>query len=403
MLHNSYQFRGGEDESFESEVRMLRAEGHSVETVVIHNSQIESSSKIHVALQSLWSSQSYDLVDRKLADRRFDVMHVQNFFPLLSPSVYYAARKHRVAVVQTLRNYRLLCPDAFFYRDGHVCEDCMGKTFKLPGIVHGCYRESRLATATVAAMTAFHSLRGTWSNAVDLYIALTQFVRDKFIEAGFAPEKLVVKSNFVYPDLGCGNGEGGFALFVGRLSPEKGIDLLLDAWQQLDRRWKLKIAGDGPMSARVQAFCAGREDVEWVGGKSRAETAELMGRARVLVFPSQWYETFGRVAIESFAAGTPVIASRLGAMAEICSEKETGLLFEPGSATSLRDSLRWVFDNPAQVAAMRHAARRVYEEKYTMEENCRVLIQAYELAQRMSRGAAGAARIAPAAVRPDSS
>jgi glycosyltransferase involved in cell wall biosynthesis len=389
MLHNSYQFRGGEDESYESEVRMLRAEGHSVETIHINNSQIESRGKIQVALETLWSAPSYDLVDRKLRERTFDVLHVQNFFPLLSPSVYYAARKHGVAVVQTLRNYRLLCPNVFFYRDGHVCEECIGKVFKYPGIVHGCYRGSRLATATVAAMTAFHTIKGTWLNSVDLYIALTHFVRDKFIEAGFPDDKLVVKNNFVYPDPGCGSGEGGYALFVGRLSPEKGLDTLLAAWQQLGRDWKLKIAGDGPMSAQVQAFCATHSDVEWVGAKSRAETAELMGNARVLVFPSQWYETFGRVAIESFAAGTPVIASRLGAMAEICEERQTGLLFESGNAADLADKLRWVLDNPARVESMRPIARHTYESRYTMHENCRVLIKAYESAQRVSQCAKG--------------
>jgi glycosyltransferase involved in cell wall biosynthesis len=387
MLHNYYQQRGGEDESCESEVRMLRAEGHSVETILINNSQIESTGKIQVALQSLWSPSSYDLVDHALRDRPFDVMHVQNFFPLLSPSVYYAARKHRVPVVQSLRNYRLLCPNVLFYRDGHVCEDCMGKVFKYPGILHACYRGSRLATATVAAMTAFHTIKGTWLNAVDLYIALTQFVRDKFIEAGFPENKLVVKNNFVYPDPGCGTGEGGYALFVGRLSPEKGLDTLLEAWQQLGRNWKLKIAGDGPMSAEVQAFCAAHGEVEWLGAKSRAETSELMGGARVFVFPSKWYETFGRVAIESFAAGTPVIASRLGAMAEICEDTRTGLLFEPGNAADLAEKLRWVFDNPARVESMRPIARQTYESRYTMHENCRVLIQAYETAQRASRDA----------------
>lgn len=382
MLHNSYQYRGGEDESFESEVRMLRDEGHSVETIVMNNSQIESAGKFQVALESLWSTPSYNLVDRKLRESPFDVLHVQNFFPLLSPSVYYAARKHGVAVVQTLRNYRLLCPNVFFYRDGHVCEDCMGKVFKYPGILHACYRGSRMATATVAAMTAFHTIKGTWLNAVDLYIALTHFVREKFIEAGFPEDKLVVKNNFVYPDPGRGTGSGGYALFVGRLSPEKGLDTLLSAWKQLGRNWKLKIAGDGPMSADVQAFCAAHPDVEWVGPKPRAETAKLMGEARVLIFPSQWYETFGRVAIESFAAGTPVIASRLGAMAEICDDNRTGLLFEAGNAADLADKLRWFFDHPSEVESMRPLARQAYESRYTMHENCRVLIQAYECAQR---------------------
>jgi len=378
---------------------MLRAEGHFVETIHISNKQIEGNGMIQIALQSIWSSPSHELVDRKLQERKFDVLHVQNFFPMLSPSVYYAARKHGVPVVQTLRNYRLLCPNVFFFRDGHVCEDCMDNVFKYRGILHGCYKGSRMATGAVAAMTAFHTLKGTWLNAVDLYIALTDFVRDKFIQAGFPPDKLVVKSNFVYPDSGCGNGDGGYALFVGRLSPEKGLGTLLAAWKLLNRNWTLKIAGEGPLSSEVEAFCAEHKDVEWLGPKGREEVGKLMGSARVLVFPSEWYETFGRVAIESFAAGTPVIASRLGAMAEIVEEMRTGLLFTPGDPRDLAEQLRWVFDNPALVEVMRLVAREVFETKYTMKENCRVLIGAYEMAKlkaertRSDRGAVSAAKI----------
>jgi glycosyltransferase involved in cell wall biosynthesis len=385
MLHNRYQFRGGEDESYESEVRMLRANGHFVETITVDNAQIEGRGKIQVVLESLWSTPSFDLVDRKLGEREFDVMHVQNFFPLLSPSVYYAAKKHGVAVVQTLRNYRLLCPNVFFYRDGRVCEDCISKVFKYPSILHGCYRGSRMATAAVAAMTAFHTIKGTWLNAVDLYIALTDFVRDKFIEAGFPSDRLVVKSNVVYPDPGCGDGKGGYALFVGRLSPEKGVETLLRAWKLLSRNWTLKIVGEGPLSPRVETFCAENPEAEWLGPRPRTEVAKLMGAARVLVLPSEWYETFGRVAIESFATGTPVIASRLGAMKEVGEEMRTGLLFAPGDAEDLAHKLRWILDHPDQVEAMRHHARKLYETRYAMDENCRLLIRAYETAQLASR------------------
>lgn len=202
MLHNSYQFRGGEDESFESEVRMLRDAGHYVDTIHLNNDRVDEIGKFQVALQSIWSKPSYDLVDRKLRERNFDVMHVQNFFPMISPSVYSAAKKNGVPVVQTLRNYRLLCPSTVLYRDGHICEDCLHKTFKIPGIVHGCYRDSVLSSAAVAAMTAFNALKGTWRNDVDLYICLTAFSRQKFVEAGFNPDKVIVKSNFVYPDPG---------------------------------------------------------------------------------------------------------------------------------------------------------------------------------------------------------
>ena len=380
MLHNSYQFRGGEDESFESEVRMLSDAGHFVDTIHLNNDNVEEIGRFQVALQSIWSKPSYDLVDRKLRERPFDVLHVQNFFPRISPSVYSAAKKHGVPVVQTLRNYRLLCPSTILYRDGHICEECLHKTIKYPGVIHGCYRDSILSSAAVATMTAFHAMKGTWRNAVDLYLCLTEFSRQKFIEAGFAPEKIVVKSNFVYPDPGPGEGNGGYLLFAGRLQPHKGVETLLAAWSRLKIPGALKIVGDGPLAEQVQEFAARNSSVEWLGQKNSTEVMELMGSALALVFPSEWYEPFGRVAIESFAKGTPVITSRLAGMAEIVSEHHTGLLFHPGDPDDLARKLEWAIRNPDALRAMRPAARRAYEEKYTVDENCGELVRAYQTA-----------------------
>ena len=383
MLHNSYKIRGGEDESFESEVRMLHDAGHFVETIHVNNEDVEAIGKFTVAVESIWSRPSFDLVDRKLAERPYDVLHVQNFFPRLSPSVYSAARKHRVAVVQTLRNYRLLCPSAILFRDGHICEECVGKLLKFPGIRHACYRNSRIGTATIAAMTALHTLKGTWRDDVDLYLTLTEFSRQKFVAAGFAADRILVKNNFVYPDPGPAAGGGGYVLYVGRLNPEKGIETLLSAWDTLDTSWKLKIVGEGPLAARVAQYCESKVNAEWLGVKGGAEVKELMGAAEALVFPSEWYETFGRVAIESFAKGTPVVASRLGAMAEIIREKETGLLFEPGNASDLAGKLRWAFTHSDELLKMRAGARADYEAKYTAKENCRLLVSAYEAARQI--------------------
>jgi glycosyltransferase involved in cell wall biosynthesis len=385
MLHNSYQFRGGEDESFESEVRMLRDAGHYVDTIHLNNDRVEEIGKFQVALQSIWSKPSYDLVDSKLRERNFDVMHVQNFFPMISPSVYAAAKKNGVPVVQTLRNYRLLCPSTVLYRDGHICEDCLHKTFKIPGIVHGCYRDSVLSSAAVAAMTAFNALKGTWRNDVDLYICLTAFSRQKFVEAGFNPDKMIVKSNFVYPDPGvhAGDGANDYLLFAGRLTPEKGVETLLSAWQRVKSKGTLKIIGEGPLEARVREFVAQNPGVEWLGPKSSSEVKQMMGGARALVFPSEWYEPFGRVAIESFAKGTPVITSRLAGMAEIVREGETGLLFNPGDPEDLARKMDWAIEHPDEIRAMRPAARAEYEETYTIEQNLGALIHAYKSVGRV--------------------
>jgi glycosyltransferase involved in cell wall biosynthesis len=381
MLHNSYQFQGGEDESFASEARMLSDAGHHVETIHLKNDNVRGFAAVQIGLQSIWSQDSYDLVDRKLQERSFSVLHVQNFFPLISPSVYYAARKNGVAVVQSLRNYRLLCPSATLYRDGKICEDCLHKTFKYPGILHGCYRGSALTSATVAAMTAWHSLKGTWRNAVDLYICLSEFSRQKFIEAGFPPERTIVKPNFVYPDPGLGDGTGSYVLFVGRLTPEKGVRTLLSAWDLVSSPGTLKIVGEGPLGPQVEAFCEGRSNVQWLGHKTATEVKEFMGAASLLVFPSEWYEPFGRVAIESLAKGTPVLTSRLAGMPEIVQDGITGLLCNPGDPRDLAAKLKWALEHATEIRAMRPRARAMYESKYTADQNCGALLRAYQMAQ----------------------
>ncbi|HEY2119658.1 MAG TPA: glycosyltransferase [Candidatus Acidoferrum sp.] len=382
MLHNSYQFRGGEDESFESEVRMLRDAGHFVDTIHLKNDEVEQIGSFNVALQSIWSKPSYDLVDGKLSERQFDVLHVQNFFPLISPSVYSAARKHGVAVVQTLRNYRLLCPSTTLFRNGRICEDCLHKTFKYPGVLHACYRNSVLSSAAVATMTAFHTLKGTWRNAIDLYISLTHSSRQKFVEAGLPADKVIVKGNFVHPDPGPGDGREGFVLFAGRLTREKGLETLLKAWAQLQNPTTLKIVGDGQLSSDVQEFCRQNPTAEWLGTKSSSELKDLMGAASLFVFPSEWYEPFGRVAIESFAKGTPVVASNMAAMAEIVEDGVNGFLFHPGDFQDLACKLQWAQDHPDQLNLLRQSARHCYEQKYTASQNCDLLIHAYQLAQR---------------------
>ena len=185
------------------------------------------------AVSTVWSQSAYRALRAQLRERHYDIVHVHNFFPLISPAVYYAAQAEGCSVVQTLHNYRLSCPAAIFYRDGQVCEDCLGKAVPWPGVLHGCYRGSRAGTATVAAMLAGHRLIGTWRSKVDLYIALNEFMRQKAIAGGLPAERIVVKPNFVGHDPGVGDGRGGFALFTARLNPEKGVPELLAAWRRL--------------------------------------------------------------------------------------------------------------------------------------------------------------------------
>jgi glycosyltransferase involved in cell wall biosynthesis len=283
-IHNTYQIRGGEDESRESEERLMREYGHQVDCYEESNDRLAQISTIEMALRTVWSRESYQEVKRRLAEQRYDVVHVQNFFPLISPSIYYAAQEKGVPIVQTLRNYRLLCPNALFFRDGQVCEDCLGKFVPYPGVLHGCYRENRAASAVTATMLTVHRTLQTWTQKVDRYIALTHFARNKMIEGGFPADKIIVKPNFVHPDPGMGEGRGEYALYVGRLSVEKGLDTLLAAWEQLGDTMPLKIVGDGPLSEDVANLSERLPNVKWLGRQPMPEVHRLMGDARVVFF-----------------------------------------------------------------------------------------------------------------------
>ena len=381
-IHNSYQIRGGEEESREAEERLLREMGHQVDVYEENNARILTMAPVNVALRSIWSREAYTAVTERLINSTCEIIHVQNFFPLISPSVYYAAKSQGVPVVQTLRNYRLLCPNALFFRNGKVCEDCLGKYVPYPGVLHSCYRNNRAVSGATATMLTLHRILPTWTKMVDCYIALTNFAREKFIQGGLPAQKIVVKPNFIHPDPKPGEGRGNYALYVGRLSVEKGLDTLLTAWESLGEQIPLKIVGEGPLAPRVVEAAERLPKVEWLGRKSIAEVYELMGEALVLIFPSKWYETFGRVAIEAFAKGTPVIASKIGAIAEVVDCGRTGLHFRAGDSSDLVAKVEWILANPRERDCMRQEARAEFEAKYTASKNYQRLMEIYEFSRR---------------------
>lgn len=381
MLHNRYLIPGGEDQSTAAEAALLSENGHYVELLEQDNTLIERLGKSRTALRTVWSRDSFARVAEALVAGKFDILHVQNFFPLWSPSVYYAASRCRIPVVQTLRNYRLFCVNATFYRENKVCEDCLGRMVPWPGIVHGCYRGSRAGSAVVAAMIGTHRLLRTWERRVSLYIALTEFARDKFIEGGLPAEKIVVKPNFVSPSPVPGSGGGGYAIFIGRLSPEKGISTLLQAWTSAECPLPLKIVGDGPCEDLVRSAATAGSAVEYLGKRSSADVFELLRHAEVLVFPSEWYEGMPRTVIEAFALGTPVLASKIGATASMIVDRQTGLHFEPGNAVDLKRRVEWCSRNLAALRSMRNNTRAVFEAGYTGGSNIDLLLDVYRRAQ----------------------
>lgn len=383
MLHNRYLIPGGEDQSTAAETALLRDAGHEVELLEEDNRRIEQLGKIRTAFRTIWSPESYRTIYEKLRTGSFDVLHVQNFFPLWSPSVYYAAARAHIPVVQTLRNYRLMCVNATFFRDGHLCEDCLGKIAPWNGIVHACYRESRAASAVLAGMAGGHKLIGTWKNKVQVYVALTEFARDKYIAGGLPAEKIVVKPNFVHPAPLPGNGGGGYALYIGRLSSEKGITTMLKAWQTATNPVPLKIAGEGPLKELVASACS-NHSIEYLGSKASPEIMELLRSAEFLVFPSEWYEGMPRTVIEAFAAGTPVLASKIGATLSMITSGENGFHFAPADISALREKVEWCSRNLHEVRSLRGNARKTFEEKYTGEANIEMLLAIYRKAGAVS-------------------
>jgi glycosyltransferase involved in cell wall biosynthesis len=370
IAHNAYQQKGGEDSVMATESTLLSSRGVEVAVYSRHNDEITGMSRVALAGQTIWSSRTEADIAKWVADFRPDVIHVHNTLPLISPSLYVAAHKAGVPVVQTLHNFRLFCTQAMFLRDGKVCEDCLGK---LPwrGVVHGCYRNSRVQSAVVGGMLAVHRALGTYRNKVTRYIALNEFCRKKFIEGGLPAERIVVKPNFV--DIPAGDEklrQGG--LFVGRLSAEKGIVALARAMDQVPT-CQLNVIGSGPEEAALSS----RANIHMLGFLPRDQIFRHMQRAAYLLMPSIWYENFPLTLVEAFACGLPVIASRMGAMAELIEDGRTGLLFEPGAAEDLAKKIIWAEANPEAMIAMGKYARNEYEAKYTPERNFRRLMVIY--------------------------
>jgi glycosyltransferase involved in cell wall biosynthesis len=384
LVHNTYQQPGGEDVVVESEKRLLESEGHQVIPYFRSNMELQNPSalaRIAIVPRMVWSSETRRDFAALLDAERPDVVHVHNTFMVISPSIYSACSERKIPVVQTLHNFRLLCPSANFYRDRHVCEECVDHGL-LRGVQHGCYRNSRAATAGVAMMIAVHRKLNTWRESVTRFIALTEFQKQKFVAAGFPSDKFMIKPNFVDPDPCERASAGEYAVYVGRLAEDKGLHVLLNAWKQLRTPYPLQIVGDGPERAGLEAQARDLQlsGVAFRGRLSRSETMAAIKNARFIVVPSTWYETFGMIIAESFACGSPVLCSRLGAMAEIVTDQCTGLHFNPGDAPDLARKVEWAWEHPADLARMGRAARAKYETDYTAERNYSLLMQIYEQA-----------------------
>jgi glycosyltransferase involved in cell wall biosynthesis len=377
VAHNFYQQSGGEDQVFADETALLESRGHSVTRFTVHNEEVNHLGRLTLAGRTIWNKASFTELHELVRREQAEVVHFHNTFPLLSPSVYSAVKTAGAAVVQTLHNYRLICPTAICYRDGKVCEDCVTKTIPWPAILHRCYRGDRGASIVTAAMLTVHHIRGTYRNDVDAYIALTNFARDKFVQAGLPADKFTVKPNFVGPDPGPGDGSGNFCLFVGRLTEAKGVAVLLKAWEHLKADIPLKIAGDGELAPMVRDAAATDPRIQFIGRLPPDQIYDLMGQAAALIFPSVWYEGLPKTIIESYARGTPVIASNLGSMSDLITPGRTGEHFTAGNSAELANTLTRMFADDT-LQSLRAGVRDEFESRYTADANYQMLMDVYE-------------------------
>lgn len=384
VAHNSYRSSApsGENVVFLNECRLLEHNGNEVMSFERFSDDIDDSTmtaKIQVALACAWSHEVYDELSKLLAKVRPDVAHFHNTFPLISPSAYAACRDNGVPVVQTLHNFRFICPGGLLLRDGHPCEDCVG-TNLLPALRHRCYRGSLPATGALVWMLLRNRWNGAYQSLVNRYVALTEFSASRLVMGGLPKERIVVKPNFIANMPTPGAGEGGYAVYVGRLSAEKGVQTLISAWKLLPGV-PLKILGDGPLRQELEQLAASEKlPIEFLGFCDHATIADVVGHAEFQIVPSEWYEGFPMVIIEAYACGTPVIASRIGSLDEIVEDGVSGIKFEPGNPRDLADKVTELWADRARRSMLRRTARKSFELKYSGEKNYEVLMAIYEAA-----------------------
>ncbi len=390
MLHNRYQYAGGEDVSTDADVELLREYGHRVTLIEVHNDIIKAyslSDKLKLFAETAWNFKVYREMRSQFQKLKPDLVHVQNFFPLFSPSVHAAARSLDIPSIQHLHNFRLGCLNGYLLRNGKTCEACVGHN-PWRGVRYGCYRDSAIASLAVWAMISVNRWRRTWQKDVSGFITPSHFAADKLKEIGISSDRLYVKSYVINPPvckhlglkLGLKISDQPNFLFVGRLSPEKGVIMLLKAWAALNKPdWRLTILGDGAEKSKLEQFVydSGLENVKFLGYLPPDKIMQAMQSATAIAVPSQWYETFGRVVVEAFACGKPVLASDLGALSELITPEHNGFLIPSDRMDLWAAKLLWCGTNLDAMRAMGSNAQQTYQNFYTSSANYQRLMQIY--------------------------
>jgi len=382
LVHNKYQISGGEDKVVEEEIRLLQKNSIVVTNYFTTNEKINVNgllNKFKTGINTIWSKKEYENIKRKIVKDKPDVIHFHNTFPLLSPSVYYASHELGIPVVQTLHNYRIACPGAMFLRDGEICEKCISGSL-INSIKYGCYRDSPLQTMPLSAMLYTHRFLDTWNKKVDKFIALTNFAKTKFEEIGISSEKIAVKPNFIQKSHFVNpSSKENHVVFVGRISKEKGLHLLLEAWKKIGSQIdaKLDIIGDGPLREEYESKFSNIDNIKFHGKLDGENVLKYMSKAKYIVVPSVWYEGFPMTIVEAFSVNTPVITSNIGSLKEVVNDGITGFYFVNNNVNSLVEVLIRALLYP-NYSTLQQNVKNQFDTKYTSEANIKMLINIYK-------------------------
>jgi len=378
LVHNRYLQVGGEDSTLATE-RDLLQKNHDLSVLEFDNRDIQGAlGKLKLGLLGFYNPYSARRLREAIRSFKPDIIHVHNFYYVASPSIFYEAAKHRIPVVQTLHNYRLVCQAASLLRGGRVCELCINGTFQFHGIRHRCFNNSALQSAHLGLLTGMHKVLGTWREKIDTFIVPTAFMKQKLVNssARLPESRVVIKPNCV-EDKGDASGRerNRSFLFVGRLSSEKGIQCLLDAMNLGD--FSLEIIGSGPLMAHVEAHAAEHASIVYHGRQDQDFVIEKMKQCQALVFPSIWYEGLPITILEAFSTGTPVIASDIDNIKTIVTDGYNGLHFAHGDSGALASKLREFLEEQSRNARLYKQARQTFEDMYTTQANYRQLVEIY--------------------------
>ena len=369
----------GEDSVYRNERKLLEDNGFQVICYEKYNdnlNNISSFKKMLAGTKFIWSASAYTELSEIIQKHKPDVAHFHNIFPQISTSAYAACKKLGVPVVQTLHNYRYICPSGLLQRNNIPCEKCIHGSL-INSLIYKCYRGSIFATLPMAIMILFNNLMGNFKNNVDRYIALTNFSKSKFIASGFPADKFSIKPNFVdfientQPVL------GDYVVFVGRLTQEKGVATLIEACKVL-KHIPVKILGDGELRAKLETTCIQFGlDVEFLGNQPKNIVMDTVRNSRFLVIPSEWYEGFPVVVVEAYACGKPVLGSKIGSLDEIIIENVTGRKFKAGSPSSLAKTIEGMWSDTDMLKVMSENAQKIFDTEYNPAANLKSLLCIY--------------------------